>query len=210
MKAAGTQKARTRREADALPRTMTEECVGTLDDQQAGHKRTRPTHKRTLSDSSLPTHRPADAPLPSTQRVSPGNGHSTERPGSPSLTDEDLSETELMIRRIIRQKGKQDIQRQVALLVEEAPASEEEDSDADGKQSLSVFRLPIERLLQHQSAQRELLTRRRRALMRQLLSLLPAPSQRPTPLMSLVLTDTFRASTSSVDTVTGPGGSFHV
>ena len=184
---------------EPLPRTRSEDRRKEVQEDWVW---TRPSHKRTVSDSLRPL-----KPLtlqPATE------GLSTDRPGSPSLTDDDMSESELMIRRII---GQRVLPKEVADLVVEERAEEEEDSEEEGRRPVQELGWILMEYAKRKAAQNQTEARRKREVKQRVLSLVGGDdklSQRQTPQMSMLLSEALRSSSNSTATIPGPGGSFHV
>lgn len=184
---------------EPLPRTRSEDRRHEMQEDLVW---TRPSHKRTASESLRPlkplTHQPV------------AEGLSTDRPGSPSLTDDDMSESELMIRRII---GQRVLPKEVADFVVEERAEEEEDSGEEGRRPVQELGWVLQEYVKRKAAQNQVEARRKREVKQRILSLVGGDdklSQRQTPQMSMLLSEALRSSSNSTATIPGPGGSFHV
>ena len=194
-----------------LVKTFTEDLkpISQLIDNSKFRKDIRPSHKRTMSDTS-PRYSSSSSRFE--QLNSPQ--HSTlsrERPGSP-MTDEEMSESEQMIWTIIRQRVSQ-----TDFVVEEREEDEESDSEKrPDKEPLSELQLVLESYLERKAQELQTEGKRRKEIKTQLLALLANAqdeeklSQRQTPQMSLLLSEALRSSCASNATITGPGGSFHL
>ena len=185
---------------EALPRTRSEDRRGELQDDWMW---TRPGHKRTLSESLQPLRSPA-------ARRNTEEGLSTDRPSSPSLTEDDMSESELMIRRII---GQRVLPKEVADLVVEERAEEEEDSEEEERRPVHELGFVLLEYARRKAVQNQAETRRKRDIKRQILNIVSGDdkfSQRQKTQMSMLLSEALRSSSNSTATIPGPGGSFHV
>lgn len=182
-----------------LPRTRSEDRRKEVQEDWVW---TRPSHKRTVSESVRPL---------KSHTLQPAlEGLSTDRPGSPSLTDDDMSESELMIRRII---GQRVLPKEVADLVVEERAEEEEDSEEEGRRPVQELGWALQEYAKHKAVQNLAEARRKREVKQRILSLVGGEdklSQRQTPQMSMLLSEALRSSSNSTATIPGPGGSFHV